>query len=40
MSTKINKRIGFIGAGQMAEALAKGFIAKGVSEAQLMYALS
>ena len=31
------KRIGFIGAGQMAEALAKGFIAKGVSEGSAMY---
>lgn len=26
----INKRVGFIGAGQMAEALARGFAARGV----------
>jgi len=30
------KRIGFIGAGQMAEALAKGFISKGVSRPDSM----
>ena len=26
----LNKRVGFIGAGQMAEALARGFVARGV----------
>lgn len=30
---KMLKRVGFIGAGQMAEALARGFIAKGVLQA-------
>lgn len=36
--TKLQKRIGFIGAGQMAEALARGFISKGVIEASSMIA--
>ena len=35
---KLQKRIGFIGAGQMAEALARGFISKGVVEASSMIA--
>jgi pyrroline-5-carboxylate reductase len=30
---KLNKRIGFLGAGQMAEALARGLINKGVVQA-------
>eukprot|EP00239_Pterosperma_sp_CCMP1384_P004853 CAMPEP_0197859080 /NCGR_PEP_ID=MMETSP1438-20131217/33414_1 /TAXON_ID=1461541 /ORGANISM="Pterosperma sp., Strain CCMP1384" /LENGTH=270 /DNA_ID=CAMNT_0043475471 /DNA_START=192 /DNA_END=1004 /DNA_ORIENTATION=+ len=34
----VDKRIGFIGAGMMAEALAKGFIDKGVSKATSMIA--
>lgn len=35
MPSKIEgKKVGFIGAGAMAEALAKGFIAKGVVEAK------
>jgi len=34
--TMLPKRIGFIGAGQMAEALAKGFISKGVSQPENM----
>ncbi len=34
----MHKRIGFIGAGQMAEALARGFIAKGVCTTQQVYA--
>ena len=29
----LTRRVGFIGAGQMAEALARGFIAKGVLQA-------
>jgi pyrroline-5-carboxylate reductase len=33
-----DKRIGFIGAGQMAEALARGFINKGVCKAEHMWA--
>lgn len=33
-----DKRIGFIGAGQMAEALARGFIGKGVAKAENVYA--
>lgn len=33
MVTKLDKRIGFIGAGQMAEALARGLINKGVLSA-------
>ena len=33
----LDKRIGFIGAGQMAEALARGLIAKGVSSADKMH---
>lgn len=32
------KKVGFIGAGQMAEALARGFIAKGVCKAEQVYA--
>ena len=35
---KLEKRVGFIGAGQMAEALARGFIAKGVVKASDMVA--
>lgn len=35
---KLNKRVGFIGAGQMAEALARGFISKGVLDASSMVA--
>ncbi|CAL8466836.1 g6372 [Coccomyxa elongata] len=35
---KLEKRVGFIGAGQMAEALARGFISKGVLEASSMIA--
>lgn len=35
---KLQKRVGFIGAGQMAEALARGFIAKGVLDAESMVA--
>lgn len=35
---KLQKRVGFIGAGQMAEALARGFIAKGVLDASSMVA--
>lgn len=34
----MDKRIGFIGAGQMAEALARGFIAKGVCRAEHVFA--
>mgnify|MGYP001810326111 CR=1 FL=1 len=34
----MDKRIGFIGAGQMAEALARGFIAKGVCTADRIFA--
>lgn len=34
----MDKRIGFIGAGQMAEALARGFIAKGVCRADQVFA--
>ena len=34
----MEKRIGFIGAGQMAEALARGFIAKGICRAEHMFA--
>ena len=30
---KLRRRVGFIGAGQMAEALARGFISKGVLDA-------
>jgi prephenate dehydrogenase len=33
-----SKRIGFIGAGQMAEALARGFINKGIIKAENIYA--
>ncbi len=33
-----SKRIGFIGAGQMAEALARGFINKGITKAENIYA--
>jgi hypothetical protein len=33
-----DKRIGFIGAGQMAEALARGFISKGVVKAENIFA--
>jgi hypothetical protein len=36
--TMADKRIGFIGAGQMAEALARGFIAKGVCKAEHVFA--
>lgn len=32
-----NKRIGFIGSGAMAEALARGFIAKGIATAERIY---
>lgn len=32
------KKIGFIGAGQMAEALARGFINKGVAKAEHIHA--
>ena len=35
---KLEKRVGFIGAGQMAEALARGFISKGVVKASDMVA--
>lgn len=35
---KLEKKVGFIGAGQMAEALARGFIAKGVVKAEDMVA--
>ena len=35
---KLEKRVGFIGAGQMAEALARGFISKGVVKASDMIA--
>ena len=35
---KLEKRVGFIGAGQMAEALARGFIARGVVKASDMVA--
>ena len=35
---KLDKRVGFIGAGQMAEALARGFISKGVVKASDMVA--
>lgn len=34
----LDKRIGFIGAGQMAEALARGFISKGVIKAGNIFA--
>lgn len=34
----MDKRIGFIGAGQMAEALARGFIGKGVCRADQVFA--
>lgn len=34
----MDKKIGFIGAGQMAEALARGFIAKGVCKAKDVFA--
>jgi pyrroline-5-carboxylate reductase len=35
---KLQKRVGFIGAGQMAEALARGFISKGVLDASSIVA--
>jgi pyrroline-5-carboxylate reductase len=35
---KLQKRIGFCGAGQMAEALARGFISKGILDASSMVA--
>ena len=35
---KLQKRIGFCGAGQMAEALARGFISKGIVDASGMVA--
>ena len=35
---KLQKRIGFCGAGQMAEALARGFISKGIVDASSMVA--
>lgn len=38
MSGPLDKRVGFIGAGQMAEALARGFINKGVIKAENVYA--
>jgi pyrroline-5-carboxylate reductase len=34
----LDKRIGFIGAGQMAEALARGLVSKGVVAAENIYA--
>jgi pyrroline-5-carboxylate reductase len=34
----LNRSVGFIGAGQMAEALARGFIARGVVKASAMVA--
>ena len=37
-SKKVSKKIGFIGAGQMAEALARGFHSRGVAPASNMYA--
>lgn len=37
MAATITKPIGFIGAGQMAEALARGFAAKGVASADTMF---
>ena len=37
-SKKVSKKIGFIGAGQMAEALARGFHSRGVAQASNMYA--
>lgn len=36
--SRMDKRIGFIGAGQMAEALARGFIAKGICKAAHIFA--
>lgn len=37
-TTMESKKIGFIGAGQMAEALARGFINKGITKAENIYA--
>lgn len=36
VTMSLNKRIGFVGSGQMAEALARGLIAKGVVNADQM----
>lgn len=33
----LDKKVGFIGAGQMAEALARGFVDRGVVKAESMY---
>jgi pyrroline-5-carboxylate reductase len=38
MAKRISKKVGFIGAGQMAEALARGFVKRGVVEAGDIYA--
>lgn len=38
ITDSMDKKIGFIGAGQMAEALARGLIAKGVVRADQIYA--
>ena len=38
MATPVTRRIGFIGAGQMAEALARGFVDKGVCGAADIFA--